>query len=413
MTQGINRQWRLAARTAGPVDDRLFRWVEEPIPAPAASGQILVRNLYFSIDPTQREWIAHDTYLPAVRIGDVMRSLAVARVVDSRHPGYARGDLVQGLFGWQDYALVDATVAGGGHQAPAGHADHAGAEHARAHRAHGVLRAARRRARRGGRDGGRLRGSRRDGLGRRADRQDQAMPRDRHRGRRREMRMAPPRGPLHRRHRLQVRGRPDPPPGAVPERHRRLLRQRGWSHPRRRPRGARLPGAGGALRRHLQLRRRGAPARAEELHEPHHPARQDGGLRYHRLCQALRRGCQRPERVGRGGADQGSCRCPGGAGERPEGASPALRGREPGQAALEDRRSLSSGIAGAGRARSEVVRAGEGSAVRRTRLSGSTACDMSSAIPDAGIAFAHAGSPRPQHELPPRWHRVRRHVASV
>ncbi|AGP33720.1 NADP-dependent oxidoreductase [Sorangium cellulosum] len=120
MSHGVNRQWRLATRPTGPIDDHIFRWVEEPSPALTADGQILVRNLYLSIDPTQREWIAHDTYLPAVRIGDVMRSLSVARVEESRHPGYARGDLVQGLFGWQDYALVDAAVPGGSTKLPPG-----------------------------------------------------------------------------------------------------------------------------------------------------------------------------------------------------------------------------------------------------------------------------------------------------
>jgi NADPH-dependent curcumin reductase CurA len=58
------------------------------------------------MDPTQRGWIARDTYLPAVRIGDVMRSGAAGRVVESRDPAFAPGDVVLGLFGWQDYALV-------------------------------------------------------------------------------------------------------------------------------------------------------------------------------------------------------------------------------------------------------------------------------------------------------------------
>ncbi|KYF75176.1 NADP-dependent oxidoreductase [Sorangium cellulosum] len=120
MIQGVNRQWRLAVRPIGPIDQGLFRWIEEPIPAPATGGQILVRNLYLSIDPTQREWMVHDTYLPAIRIGDVMRSLAVGRVESSTHPSYARGDLVQGLFGWQDYALVDATIPGAATRLPPG-----------------------------------------------------------------------------------------------------------------------------------------------------------------------------------------------------------------------------------------------------------------------------------------------------
>ena len=90
------------------VEDRTFRWTEEAVPEPGADGEILVRNLVLSLDPTQRGWMARDTYLPAVKIGEVMRSGAGGRVVASRSPGYAVGDLVVGMFGWQDYALVKA-----------------------------------------------------------------------------------------------------------------------------------------------------------------------------------------------------------------------------------------------------------------------------------------------------------------
>ncbi len=96
------------------VEERTFRWSEEPVPELGADGEILVRNLVLSLDPTQRGWIARDTYLPAVKLGEVMRSGAAGRVVKSRSPGYAEGDLVMGMFGWQDYAVVKA----GGKSAP-------------------------------------------------------------------------------------------------------------------------------------------------------------------------------------------------------------------------------------------------------------------------------------------------------
>ncbi len=95
------------------VEERSFRWAEEPVPELAADGEILVRNLMLSLDPTQRGWIARDTYLPAVKLGDVMRSGAAGRVVKSRSPGYAEGDLVMGMFGWQDYAVVKADAKSG------------------------------------------------------------------------------------------------------------------------------------------------------------------------------------------------------------------------------------------------------------------------------------------------------------
>jgi NADPH-dependent curcumin reductase len=107
MEHRVNRQWRLAARPEGMVDERHFRWVEETVPKELGEGQVLVRTLYLSCDPTQRGWMAMDTYLPAVPIGEVMRSFGVGRVVESRHPGYQVGQLVQGLLGWQDYALVE------------------------------------------------------------------------------------------------------------------------------------------------------------------------------------------------------------------------------------------------------------------------------------------------------------------
>jgi NADPH-dependent curcumin reductase CurA len=101
-----NRQLRLVQRPSGLVDDRCFQLVEEPVPEAIAEGEILVRNLVLSVDPTQRGWMARDTYMPAVKIGDVMRSIAAGRVVASRNAGYAVGDHVAGLLGWQDYALV-------------------------------------------------------------------------------------------------------------------------------------------------------------------------------------------------------------------------------------------------------------------------------------------------------------------
>lgn len=67
---------------------------------------MLVRNLYLSCDPTQRSWAAGETYFPAMRLGEVMRSFAVGEVVRSEHPQFAPGQLIQGLFGWQDYAVA-------------------------------------------------------------------------------------------------------------------------------------------------------------------------------------------------------------------------------------------------------------------------------------------------------------------
>jgi NADPH-dependent curcumin reductase CurA len=100
-----NHQWLIAARPDGLVKESDFRWTEAHL-APLADGQVLVRNVYLSLDPTNRVWMNEaDSYLPAMKIGEVMRGIAIGTVEESNHPDFAPGDLVQGLLGWQQYAI--------------------------------------------------------------------------------------------------------------------------------------------------------------------------------------------------------------------------------------------------------------------------------------------------------------------
>jgi hypothetical protein len=72
-----NRQWTLAKRPHGMVGKDNFEYQEVPIPQPG-DGQVLVRNLYLSFDPTQRGWMEdRESYLPPVGIGEVMRAGSV------------------------------------------------------------------------------------------------------------------------------------------------------------------------------------------------------------------------------------------------------------------------------------------------------------------------------------------------
>ncbi|HEV8482212.1 MAG TPA: NADP-dependent oxidoreductase [Blastocatellia bacterium] len=109
MTTRLNRQWRLAARPEGFIKDSDFKWTEEPAPSPS-EGELLVRNLYLSLDPTNRGWMnAEATYLPPVGIGEVMRGITIGVVEQSRNPTFPEGSHVQGMFGWQDYAISNGT----------------------------------------------------------------------------------------------------------------------------------------------------------------------------------------------------------------------------------------------------------------------------------------------------------------
>jgi NADPH-dependent curcumin reductase CurA len=102
----INRQWLLASRPNGMVSEANFDYVETPIPEIQA-GEVLVRNLYLSFDPTQRGWMTdRESYLPPVEIGAPMRAGSVGQVMSSQHPDYAVGQLVQTTGCWQDYVVA-------------------------------------------------------------------------------------------------------------------------------------------------------------------------------------------------------------------------------------------------------------------------------------------------------------------
>jgi NADPH-dependent curcumin reductase len=102
----INRQWLIAKAPDGSVGDQNFRWNETGIPLPG-EGQALVRNLWFSFDPTNALIIDSPPDSGGVPAGGVMRGLAVSQVLRSRHPRFRPGDLLHGYSGWEDYSLTD------------------------------------------------------------------------------------------------------------------------------------------------------------------------------------------------------------------------------------------------------------------------------------------------------------------
>jgi NADPH-dependent curcumin reductase CurA len=107
MSTPSNRQYRLAARPVGLPRESDWSFTSEPVPAPE-DGQVLVKVLQLSLDPAMRSWMNEGkSYIAPVGIGEVMRAGGVGVVIESRHPRFAIGDHVAGLFGIQDYCLVD------------------------------------------------------------------------------------------------------------------------------------------------------------------------------------------------------------------------------------------------------------------------------------------------------------------
>lgn len=107
MTNIVNRQIRLVGRPEGLPKSSDWEMTEVPVPD-LQDGQVLVKNHYISVDPAMRGWMNdQDTYVPALKLGSVMRALTASEVVASQNPAFAVGDFVAGMDGVQEYAISD------------------------------------------------------------------------------------------------------------------------------------------------------------------------------------------------------------------------------------------------------------------------------------------------------------------
>jgi NADPH-dependent curcumin reductase CurA len=83
-----------------------FDIVETDVPEPG-DGEMLVRNLYFSVEPAIRARLdGKETYMPPIGLGEPIQSPTVGRVVRSNHPEYREGDILFGFNNWDDYVVV-------------------------------------------------------------------------------------------------------------------------------------------------------------------------------------------------------------------------------------------------------------------------------------------------------------------
>ncbi|MGV9388978.1 NADP-dependent oxidoreductase [Streptomyces olivaceus] len=104
----VNRAWHLVTRPVGWPKPEDFALVEAEVPTPR-DGQVLVRNLYVSVDPYMRgRMSAAKSYADPYELNKPMLGGAVGEVVASRAEGFAVGDHVLHSFGWREYAALDA-----------------------------------------------------------------------------------------------------------------------------------------------------------------------------------------------------------------------------------------------------------------------------------------------------------------
>lgn len=109
-----NTQIVLRERPQAEIDPRLpgtFALHETPVPSELPEGHILVKNLFFSIDPAMRGWLNDQrSYVEPVQVGAVMRAFTVGTVIKSNDASTREGEYVRAALGLQDYAVVPAKI---------------------------------------------------------------------------------------------------------------------------------------------------------------------------------------------------------------------------------------------------------------------------------------------------------------
>ena len=113
MTPTTTRMVTLQGRPepgADPTPD-LFAVEERPIPE-LRDGQLLLRNIAMSVDPSMRGRLelGEKQYTTNFQLGDPLDGSAIGHVIASKSPGVPVGAVVRHRAGWRDHAVVEATT---------------------------------------------------------------------------------------------------------------------------------------------------------------------------------------------------------------------------------------------------------------------------------------------------------------
>jgi NADPH-dependent curcumin reductase CurA len=109
MAATVSRDIRLRNRPVGLPSARDFELVAAPIPIPLA-GEVLVRNLYMSVDPYMRGRMTEQpSYVTPFQLGQPLDGGCVGQIVESNRNTFQVGDHVLGRKGWREYYVSDGT----------------------------------------------------------------------------------------------------------------------------------------------------------------------------------------------------------------------------------------------------------------------------------------------------------------
>jgi NADPH-dependent curcumin reductase CurA len=107
MNSQISREIRLKNRPAGLPSESDFELAEVTVPQ-AGEGQVLVQNIYMSVDPYMRgRMMDRKSYVPPFQLNQPLEGGCVGRVIESKNDQFQVGDFVLGMMGWREYFISD------------------------------------------------------------------------------------------------------------------------------------------------------------------------------------------------------------------------------------------------------------------------------------------------------------------
>lgn len=100
----LNREIHLVKRPSGMISNDCFKLVENHVGESLGDGELLVKNLWMSVDPYMRPRMNDvKSYIPPFALNEVLDGGAVGIVIASNHPKYPVGTGVESMHGWREF----------------------------------------------------------------------------------------------------------------------------------------------------------------------------------------------------------------------------------------------------------------------------------------------------------------------
>ncbi|HXB66854.1 MAG TPA: NADP-dependent oxidoreductase [Candidatus Acidoferrales bacterium] len=105
MSEWTSKEVRLKSRPSGLPQEADFEVAAVALAQPD-DGEVVVRNLWMSVDPYMRgRMTERKSYIPPFQVGKPLEGGAVGQIVESKSPDLAVGQFVISMFGWREMAV--------------------------------------------------------------------------------------------------------------------------------------------------------------------------------------------------------------------------------------------------------------------------------------------------------------------